>query len=224
MFDWIKNLFKIDIPDVSSHIAEEPKIANFKTGAIKSVSVTTPGTGYTSGSVQASPTRVWASTSPPANYTIGATHAANGVFTVGAGGGGGGSASASYAGYSYGNLPPSGCPNNGYTFQSTPTSIISISGASNKELVRLNSDGTVVWATGVEVDEAAKTFANMMSLSAEMAAGITQSMKLRMRDSVFEDLINIAKEKGSLSADDLTYLLEASKIVEKLRGPKDDKK
>jgi len=51
-----------------------------------------------------------------------------------------------------------------------------------------------------------------------MQAGITHGVKLRMRDSVFADLIEIAKEKGSLTADDLTYLLEASKIVEKLKG------
>jgi len=51
-----------------------------------------------------------------------------------------------------------------------------------------------------------------------MAAGISDRVKYDARDSVFTELINIAKEKGPLSADDLTYFLEASKIMEKLKG------
>ena len=205
MFKWLKNLFKIDIPDVSAHIAEEPKIANFKTGAIKHVSVTSPGTGYNSTTSpvvtsQATPQPNWVTTTTTSsNYTIGSTASNSGIFTVGAGGGGGyisggGGGGAGYAGYSHVN-PPSGWPNN-YTFHTTPTNIISIAGGpNNKELVRLNSDGTVTWTNGVEdLDEAAKTFSRMLSLSAEMAAGITTSVKLRMRDSVFEDLISFAKE------------------------------
>lgn len=41
-----------------------------------------------------------------------------------------------------------------------------------------------------------------------------------MRDMVFEELIDIAKENGPLSAEELTYILRASKIVEKLKGTK----
>jgi hypothetical protein len=98
------------------------------------------------------------------------------------------------------------------------SSIITFNKAGGAEVVRLNSDGTIKWANGIEIDEAAKAFARSVQLGAEMSAGITKGAKLRMRDSVFADLINIAKEKGSLTADDLTYLLEASKIVEKLKG------
>ena len=89
---------------------------------------------------------------------------------------------------------------------------------SGTEIVRLNLDGTVTWAKDINIDEAAVAFSKSISLGAEMRAGITEATKLKMRDSVFEDLINIAKEKGSLTAEDLTYLLEASKIVEKLKG------
>lgn len=88
------------------------------------------------------------------------------------------------------------------------------------EIVRLNQDGTITWASDIDVDEAAEAFGRAVSLGAEMQTGITQGVKQRMRDSVFNDLINIAKEKGSLTAEDLTFLLEASKIVEKLRGGK----
>ena len=88
----------------------------------------------------------------------------------------------------------------------------------NKEIVRLNRDGTVVWDRDIDEDEAAKAFSRSLTLATELQAGITQRVKLDMRDSVFNDLIEIAKSKGPLSADDLTYLLAASKIVEKLKG------
>ena len=102
------------------------------------------------------------------------------------------------------------------------SSVISLRGGStNGEIVRLNKDGSVTWSDDIAVDSAAEAFAKTLTLGAELAAGITQSVKYQMRDSVFEDIINIAREKGSLTADDLTYLLEASKIVEKLKGPKD---
>ena len=101
----------------------------------------------------------------------------------------------------------------------TAASVITLYGQ-NKEIVRLNSDGTVTWANGVEIDEAADAFAKSLMMGGERAIGITDGVKNRMRDSVFNDLIAIAKDKGTLSADDLTYLLEASKIMEKLKGIK----
>jgi len=99
------------------------------------------------------------------------------------------------------------------------TSVVAFyKGACGGELVRLNRDGTITWSNGIDVDEAAEAFGRAISLGAEMQAGITEGTKRRMRDSVFADLIEIAKEKGTLTADDLTYLLEASKIMEKLKG------
>jgi len=100
-------------------------------------------------------------------------------------------------------------------------SVVSFYNNSNTEIVRLNKDGTITWGNGINVDEAAEAFGRAVSLGAEMQAGITAGAKRRMRDSVFLDLIGIANEKGSLTADDLTYLLEASKIIEKLKGGKE---
>lgn len=91
----------------------------------------------------------------------------------------------------------------------------------NKEIVRIDKDGSVIWGDGIKVDDAAKSLELAMTIGAEMKSGITNSVKLKMRDKVFEELIDIAKQKGPLSADDLTYLLAASKIVEKLQGPKE---
>jgi hypothetical protein len=99
--------------------------------------------------------------------------------------------------------------------------IISFKDENYKNIVTLERNGTVVWGNGINVDAAAKAFATAIQAGVEMSANITTATKLRMRDSVFEDLIEIAKDKGSLTAEDLTYLLQASKIVEKLKGPKE---
>lgn len=112
----------------------------------------------------------------------------------------------------------------GTTFTFTPpvkSHIVAFNDNNGREIVRLNLDGTVTWNPDIEIDEAAEKFSKTLALGAEISAGLNQRIKLRMRDSVFEDLINIAKEKGSLTAEDLTYLLEASKIIEKLKGAKD---
>lgn len=151
--------------------------------------------GTTSGTITtsvSSPSAIWHSVPGVYGTTIGATYA-------------GGSGMA--GGFTF--APPAAPPN-----------IITLNSQS-KEIVRLNHDGSVTWNSEINVDEAAEAFGRSISLGAEISAGLTKQVKLRMRDSIFEDLISIAKDKGSLSAEDLTYLLEASKIVEKLKGGKE---
>lgn len=107
-----------------------------------------------------------------------------------------------------------------YNFINTsykPSHVFQLSNSS-KEIVRMDLDGSIIWANDINIDEASEAFAKSMRLGAELCAGITKNVKLSMRDSVFSDLISIAKDKGSLTAEDLTYLLEASKIIEKLKG------
>jgi hypothetical protein len=107
---------------------------------------------------------------------------------------------------------------NGMFVQTPPNHIMTFSNPAGQEIVRLNLDGSVSWPNGIDIDAASEAFGKSLQMGAEMRSGISKSVKLKMRDSVFEDLINIAKERGSLTAEDLTYLLEASKIVEKLKG------
>ena len=95
--------------------------------------------------------------------------------------------------------------------------IFRINDIDGKEIVSIYNNGSVIWNNKLKLDEAAKEFSTMISLSAEKAIHVTNSIKLKMRDSIFQDIIKIAKEKGPLSAEELTYLLEASKIVEKLK-------
>ena len=107
----------------------------------------------------------------------------------------------------------------GTSMHFTPPHIVQFSN-NGQEIVKMKSDGSIEWANGIQIDEAAEAFGKSLAIGAEYSAGITKRVKLEMRDSVFEDLIAIAKERGSLTAEDLTFLLQGSKIVEKLKGGK----
>ena len=89
------------------------------------------------------------------------------------------------------------------------------------EIVRIEKDGTVIWKSGIYIDEAAVALGKSLSLGAEMAIGITNIVKQKMRDAVFEEMISLVKEKGTLDEVDLTYLWQAAKIMDKLRGGKE---
>jgi hypothetical protein len=155
------------------------------------------------------------STTIPQNYVYSSIGAGNaGCVTVG---NTTGAAAPNPTSWLTANTVMGGLSNAQFT-KPAPTNIFTLSKSANQEIVRLNLDGSVSWGNGIDIDAAAEAFEKSLQMGAEMKAGISKAVKLRMRDSVFEDLINIAKEKGSLTAEDLTYLLEASKIVEKLKG------
>lgn len=101
---------------------------------------------------------------------------------------------------------------------SQPPNVMSIRSPNGKDIVTIENDGAITWADTIDVDAAAKAFGQVLTLSVEMRLGITTAVKSRIRDSVFEDLISIAQDKGSLTAEDLTYLLRSSKIMENLKG------
>lgn len=103
---------------------------------------------------------------------------------------------------------------------SSNTSTIAFYNFANKEIVRLNKDGTVTWADEINIDDAAAAFGRAIQLGGEISSGITYGVKQRMRDSMFAEMIEMANTKGSLTADDLTYLHQAAKIMDKLQGIK----
>jgi hypothetical protein len=143
------------------------------------------------------------------------------LYTVGAGGHGGGSV------YSINNAIGQGGwqhSSAGYTISGNSgntSSTIAFYDLTNKEIVRLNKDGTVTWADNINIDEAAEAFGRAIQIGAERASGIRYGVKQRMRDAVFEELIDIANSKGTLTADDLTYMQQAAKIMDKLKGIKE---
>jgi hypothetical protein len=89
------------------------------------------------------------------------------------------------------------------------------------EIVRIEKDGSVTWKSGIYIDEAAIALGKSLSLSAEISIGITNTVKQKMRDTVFEEMISLVKEKGTLDETDLTYLWQAAKIMDKLKGGKE---
>ena len=115
----------------------------------------------------------------------------------------------------------SGIVSNGYNIASSVSpSVMSLHNPSNKEIVRLNNDGSVTWNDSINIDEAATAFASSIQLGAELMAGVTYGVRQRIRDAVVEELIDMANTKGTLSVDDLTYLQQAAKIMDKLKGIK----
>lgn len=97
--------------------------------------------------------------------------------------------------------------------------ILTINRKDDTEIVKLKIDGTVEWADGINMDEAAESFGNTLRLGAEMAAGIKYSNKCQIRNTIFEEIILMANNKGgSLTADDLTFMLSSAKMMDKLKG------
>lgn len=90
------------------------------------------------------------------------------------------------------------------------------------DIVKINRDGSVSWKDGIKIDEAAEALTRSLSLGIERVAGVTQKVKSDMRDSIFNDLILITEKKGSLTVEDLTLILESSKIMEKLKGNREE--
>jgi hypothetical protein len=96
--------------------------------------------------------------------------------------------------------------------------VITYVGKNNQEIVRLTTDGEVIWQNGIDIDAAAEALSKSLVLSSEMMIGITKSVKRKMRHTAIEELIESAKEKGFLTVEELTFMLESSKILDKLKG------
>lgn len=88
----------------------------------------------------------------------------------------------------------------------------------NSEILTITNDGAVEWANKINIDEAAEALESSITLSTEHKAGIKNALKNRIRDEVFESMIEIAGEKGFLTVDELTYMHASCKIMDKLKG------
>jgi len=99
-----------------------------------------------------------------------------------------------------------------------PTNIITIYDRDEKPCVTLELDGSVTWEDPTKIDEAAEMFSKTLTMSAEIKSGITNGVKTKIRNTIFEEIIQIAQRKGSVTVDDLTYMYESAKIMDKLQG------
>jgi hypothetical protein len=96
---------------------------------------------------------------------------------------------------------------------------IAIDGEDGEEIVRLRNDGKVVWKNGVQLDEGVKAFSSLLRLGVAESAGVGASVREEIRSQVYADLIAMAKEKGSLTEEDLTFDRDSCILVEKLAKP-----
>lgn len=104
---------------------------------------------------------------------------------------------------------------------SVPSHLVAFYDHNGAEILRVEPDGTVIWKNGVTeeaITEAQNALSRSINLTVESKAGIVEGTKRRIRDQVFEEIIEFAKQRGALTADDLTFMLESSKIIEKLKG------
>ena len=98
------------------------------------------------------------------------------------------------------------------------STIVTFTDRNGQEIVHISSKGDVVWANGYQIDEAAEAFSKSLHIGVEKAIGVNENIKRKMRDSVFEEIIKLVKETGSITADELTRYWECAKIIDKLRG------
>lgn len=98
------------------------------------------------------------------------------------------------------------------------TTLFSLYGNAGECIVSMDKNGVVSWHDDIKLDEAAEAFTKALHYSAEVKAGITQQVKYSIRDQVFGELIAMAQKTGSLTVADLEQILEASKIIEKLKA------
>jgi len=100
-----------------------------------------------------------------------------------------------------------------------PGSLMVIIDSNNKDVVTLNDDGSVTWNNpDADKNEVSKAFADVLMLSSEQKANINRRVKEMMRDVMFQEMISLAEEKGTLTATELTYLWKSAKIMDKLKG------
>jgi hypothetical protein len=85
-------------------------------------------------------------------------------------------------------------------------------------MVKVMSDGRIEWNQNYTVDDAARQFSQMLQMSTELACGITTKVKCEIRDSIFEEIIYICDKRGTITADDLRFMHESCKIVDKLKA------
>lgn len=118
------------------------------------------------------------------------------------------------------NMPASGSSYNYSTstlgtVQVVPS--VTFSDSNNTEYLRITSDGKCIWREDLSNDEAAKRFSDIFQLSKELNAGITKEVKETIRDHVFEEIILACEKRGSMTVEDLRFMYESVKIMDRLK-------
>jgi hypothetical protein len=120
--------------------------------------------------------------------------------------------------YPWSSMTTAGGYAGGATAASIPTALITLYKKDGSKLLEVTPMGEVVWDGEMDLNEGAEAFSKIVNLGVEVKAGLTQKVKCNIRDAIFNEIIEIAKIKGSLTVEELTLILESTKIMEKLKG------
>ncbi len=85
-------------------------------------------------------------------------------------------------------------------------------------IVRIDPFGEVIWDAQPNETEAAEALRRSFRISTEMAAGVTETTKMNIRNSVFEEILSVVQKHGTINEEQLTFLWEGAKIMDKLKG------
>ena len=108
-----------------------------------------------------------------------------------------------------------------YSFQWTPPKhIVEFRDGNGNPIVTLENDGSVTWHQENAEDEAVKAFGNLLTISVEQKASVTQRVKDEIFDQVFHEIYQVFKDRDSITGEELRIAYESSKIFRKLRGDK----
>ena len=84
-------------------------------------------------------------------------------------------------------------------------------------LVQVEEDGTVTWPDGYKVTEAAKVFAESLTLGAEHCAGIRKG-SIERRAEMWDEVIEAASSKKFLTVWELRKMRDHAILLDRLKG------
>jgi len=98
----------------------------------------------------------------------------------------------------------------------TPPSHTSIIARDGSEILRISYNGCVTWVDVDKYDDAARIFTDMIQLSVERSAGITDAWAASIETEIYTGLVQLAELKGPLTLADLTNDLDQRKLIKTL--------
>lgn len=117
----------------------------------------------------------------------------------------------------YGTLTSTGSIRSSTGYIQQHGTCVSIHAHNGSEIVRIDNTGIVTWDNNINIDAAAEAFGQAIKMGAEFSAGLTAVKQIEIRNNLFEEIIQVAKEEGPLDADKLAFMLRSCKIMDKLK-------
>lgn len=88
------------------------------------------------------------------------------------------------------------------------------------EIFRLDYNGKSTWKDGIQVDRAAEAFSRAIQYGITETTGLNKTVRRELRmagwDAAFEEIIRAVEAGRNLDTEELTYMRDAIKILDKL--------